>query len=259
MTSSKKLVLLGTGIKSVSHLSQEALPYIKQADCVLHLLNESVMAEHIQKLNNNCQPLDEIYFQYSDRNKSYQAISEAILSKLDEHDFISVVFYGHPTVFAEPGLQAIKKAKSRGIETLILPAISAQDCLFADLEIDPGKLGYTSIEVTEFLTKKRILDPCSHLILWQIGMLANFQHPKETINHHALNLLQAKLQQYYTENHQIIIYEAALYPGLQSRQQAISLSQLASASYTTLSTLYIAPSATATIDEKVCKALNLVF
>ena len=110
-----------------------------------------------------------------------------------------------------------------------------------------------------FLIKKRILDPCSHLILWQIGMLANFQHPKEISNHHALNLLQAKLQQYYTEDHQVIIYEAALYPGVQSRQQAISLSQLASASYTTLSTLYIAPSANATIDEKVCKALNLVF
>jgi uncharacterized protein YabN with tetrapyrrole methylase and pyrophosphatase domain len=79
-----------------------------------------------------------------------------------------VVFYGHPTVFAKSALDAVIKLEKENYVTKILPAISSEDCLFADLRIDPGSDGCQSYEATDFLIRRKKIDPTSHLILWQI-------------------------------------------------------------------------------------------
>jgi predicted XRE-type DNA-binding protein len=59
----------------------------------------------------------------------------------------------------------------------MLPAISADSCLYADLEIDPARDGCQSFEATDFLVHDRLVDSRSLLIHWQIGMIcdATFQ------------------------------------------------------------------------------------
>lgn len=257
MLSRNKLVLVGSGIKTLAHLTQEAQTYIEKADFVLYLLNEPVLEKYIKKLNANHESLEPYYFNHTIRNDAYSDIANHILLKASQYHFLTVVLYGHPTVFASPGLTALKKAKALGYETLILPGVSAEDCLFADLEINPGKEGCISIEASEFLFKKRMLDPYSHVLLWQVAMLGNLTH---TTNYQPINVkiaLLNKLLHYYSPQHELLIYEAAIYPGINPKIEKIRLEHLTNRNYSTLSTLYIPPKDTAPPDAETLTALNL--
>ena len=43
----KKLIITGSGIKSLSHLTVESQAAIEQADIVLYLLNEPILAQWV--------------------------------------------------------------------------------------------------------------------------------------------------------------------------------------------------------------------
>ena len=51
----------------------------------------------------------------------------------------------------------------------MLPGISAEDYMFADLEFDPCVYGCMTCEATEFLLRNRSLNPSTHNIIWQVG------------------------------------------------------------------------------------------
>ena len=53
----------------------------------------------------------------------------------------------------------------------MLPAISTEDTLFADLGIDIGRAGLQSYEATRFMYYKYNFDPCAGLLLWQVSVL----------------------------------------------------------------------------------------
>ena len=61
----ESLTLVGSGIKSLSHLTMEAKTYITQSEKVLYLVNEPAMKEWIQGANKNTESLDYLYFKYS--------------------------------------------------------------------------------------------------------------------------------------------------------------------------------------------------
>jgi uncharacterized protein YabN with tetrapyrrole methylase and pyrophosphatase domain len=84
------------------------------------------------------------------------------------HDVLGI-FYGHPGVFVSPTHRAIAIAREEGYKARMLPGISAEDCLFADLGIDPAINGCVTHEATELLMRDRALNPSVHNIIWQVG------------------------------------------------------------------------------------------
>lgn len=235
------LIIVGSGIKFMSHLTTEAKASIENSDKVLYLVNDPLMQEWIKTTNSSSESLDTLYANNASRNDNYRSISEYIIENLKKHKTLCVVVYGHPTVFVQPTLYAAESAKKEGFNVVIMPGISAEDCLFADLLIDPGSSGCQSYEATDFLLYQRNFDPCSHLILWQpyvIGVLRVVdQHDPVA----GLNLLVDYLSHKYTLDHQVIVYEAAQYPTFKPRILNTKLKQLPHSNITRLSTLYIPP------------------
>src|ERR1700722_13392083 len=135
---SASLVVVGSGIKFVSHLTTEAIAHIEKSEKVLYLVNEPAMKEWIQKKNKNSASLDPIYTQHEFRIDSYHAITDFILDEVRKNQHVCVVLYGHPAVFAKPGIDAVIQAKKEGYPAKMLPGISAEDCLYADLLINVG-------------------------------------------------------------------------------------------------------------------------
>jgi uncharacterized protein YabN with tetrapyrrole methylase and pyrophosphatase domain len=169
---------------------------------------------------------------------------------------VCVVLYGHPCVYSKPGLDAIIQASQEGFDTCILPGISAEDCLFADLKIDPSTFGCHSFEASDFLIYNRQLDPTCHVIFWQIdaiGLLDN----TSTVNTIGLELMIQKLCQYYPEEHQVIIYEASQYPGFKPRITSVCLKDLINTTLSRISTLYLPPAYKASPDKDILKKLNI--
>lgn len=57
-----KLIVVGSGIKSISHLTEETKRVIQNADKVVYLINEDNLKQWIQREAKNSESLDSIYF-----------------------------------------------------------------------------------------------------------------------------------------------------------------------------------------------------
>ena len=132
------LVIVGTGILTPAHLSQESINRIQSADVVHVLVPDPLGLSTVKKLNNNIKNLGDLYFNQqnekngSNRLEAYDLMVEAIMADVRLGLKVCAIFYGHPGVFVYPSHVSITKAIEEGYTAKMLPAISAVDCLFAD-------------------------------------------------------------------------------------------------------------------------------
>lgn len=251
------LTIVGSGIKFKSHLTTEAEAYIKQSDKVLFLVNEPAMQLWIKANNPNAESLDPLYTKHRLRIDCYQGITDYILKTLKEGLHLCVVLYGHPTVFAKPALDAAIQASEEGFDVRVLPGISAEDCLFADLMIDPGRYGCQSFETTDLLVHRRQFDPRSHLILWQVGIIGALDHPRSHDNTKGAQALVRYLSQHYALEHKVFLYEAAQYPHFMPKIEKLPLCDLPQVEISRIATLYVPPVAKAPVDNEALEELGI--
>src|SRR5439155_18779118 len=138
----------------------------------------------------------------------------------------------------------------------MLPAVSAEDCLFADLGVDPGATGCQSYEATDFLLRQRQVDPTAALILWQVSVIGERIYstaPRE----HRLSVLVDYLTRWYGGGHSVTLYEAAPYPIADPLIESLVLEELPRAEPTPLATLYVPPIATRAPDPEMAARLGL--
>lgn len=235
------LVVVGSGIKFVSHLTSEARAYIRHADIVLYLVNDPAMKTWIQQNHLHAESLETLYTKYPLRIDCYRAITSHILATLRVGQHVCVVTYGHPVVYAQSTLDAVLQAKKEGYDAKALPGISALDCLYADLLIDPGACGCQSFDATDFLLRHRRVDPSSHLILLQIGYIGAIGHHQSDANKKGIRLLVDYLEQEYPIDHEVLLYEAAQYAGFHPRVERLPLQKLSEARFSPITTLYVPP------------------
>jgi hypothetical protein len=237
------LVVVGTGIQIAGQLTPEALAWIKRADRLLYAVGDPVAAEAVRQLNPGAaESLAPLYADDKPRMATYNEMIDRILDCVGSGMLTCVAAYGHPGVSAYPFHQAIRQARALGYPARMLPAVSAADCLFADLGIDPTTHGCQSFEATDFLLHGRLVDPSAALILWQIGLVGDLLFHHDGFNPALLPLLVERLGRFYPADHVCTLYEAAAYPGLEPTIRLGRLSALAELPVTWESTLYIPPS-----------------
>lgn len=251
------LTVVGTGIQLVGHLTLAAKAWIEQADQVLFAVADPVTAKWLQSLNATAQALP-YNTDNQRRTETYREMVETILAPVRQGLSVCAVFYGHPGVFADPAHEAIKQARREGFRAQMLPGISAEDCLFADLGLDPGKNGCQSFEATDFLIRRRQFDPTSSLILWQIAFTGNLGFYQEKGHLHGITVLTEVLETHYASDHEVIVYEAAVYyPVCEPVIQPIPLFKLPETSVSLVSTLYVPPLAPGSVDREMMVRLGM--
>lgn len=235
-----QLIVVGTGIQ-IGQLSIEAASAIVRADRVHYSVTEPVVEAVICALSASAMPLMPLYELGKPRSESYEQMVETILGSLREGYRTAAVFYGHPGVFAFPPHEVVRRARAEGFRARMLAAVSAEDCLFADLGIDPAESGCQSLEATDFLLRTRTVDPSQALILWQVGVLGERDYQGASYELKALPLLVRKLQETYPAGHPAIVYEAASTISAAPRIERIMLQTLVAARLTPISTLVVPP------------------
>lgn len=254
---SGSLTVVGTGIQFVGQMTIEAQAHIKQAEKVLFLVYDPIMADWIIDINPSAESLYPCYQQGESRMIAYEAMIERILCEVRKGLSVCAAFYGHPGVFVYPSHKAIKQARLEGYSAKMLPGISAEDCLFADLGIDPATTGCQSFEATDFLIYKRKFDTGCALILWQIGCIGDPTFSLEPDSTGGLRVLTEYLCQYYDATHPAIIYEAAEYPIFEPSIEQLPLAKLPETHIPPLSTLYLAPHTQAPLDDEMLARLGI--
>ena len=122
------------------------------------------------------------------------------------------------------------------------PGISAEDCLYADLGIDPGSFGCQHYEASQFMFYQRRIDPSAYLVLWQVGIAGDRSLSRFATGAGYRRLLVELLAQDYPLAHEVIAYEAATLPITTPRMGKMLLSGIVEADLGMETTLVIPPS-----------------
>ena len=252
------LTIVGTGFVAGGQATLEAVGAIVAAEKLFYLTSDPLTAYWIQKLNPSAESLADAYAPSRDRGDTYAEMAERLLAPARAGARVCAAFYGHPGVFVDPSHAAIAQARREGIVARMQPGISAEDCLFADLGLDPGEFGCQSFEATDFLLYRRRFDRYSLLVLWQIGAIGVMDfRPGLLWSRKGLRVLTDVLLESYPRDHRITVYEASSFAMCAPRLDHMTLSRLPRARVTVASTLVVPPAGDARLDGKMLALLGL--
>ncbi|MCH8538479.1 MAG: hypothetical protein LAT66_12015 [Alkalimonas sp.] len=238
---SGSLVCVGTGMTLGSHISPLSRSYIEQADVVFVLVADGITEQWIEGMNADVRSLQPFYKEGKSRLLSYQQMVAAILTEVRAGKNVVGAFYGHPGVFALVPHKAISTAREEGYQAHMEPGISAEDCLYADLAIDPGSKGCQHYEASQLMFYHRVIDPSAYLILWQLGVAGDKSLTKFATEAAYRQLLVDILLEQYPPEHKVYLYEAACLSVQSKRVECIVLQQLPEAEVSLKTTLVIPP------------------
>ncbi len=180
---------------------------------MLYLVADPIAALRLEALNPNARSLDSLYEAGKDRYRTYEEMADAFLEPARSGLRSCAVLYGHPGVFGLPAHTAVAQARAEGIPARMLPAISALDCLFADLGVDPGTTGLQCYEATYFVERKPPVDPDATLVLLQVGMIGERGGDPTPAVAGRFRQLTEQLQKLYGAGREAALYTASPYPG----------------------------------------------
>ena len=240
MPDSGRLSIVGTGIRPGGQLTTEARHLIAAADQVLTVV-DGLALNVLKAINPATESMQDCYAVGRQRDDSYAEMVSRLLAPLSQGKHVCGAFYGHPGVFVWPAQEAIRQARAAGHSANLYPGISAEDCLFADLGVDPAVHGCQSYEASDFLLYPRKIDPTAALILWQPAALGDHSRSTFKTDPAWVQVLADVLQADYPADHPVIIYEAATFPLEPPQIESVPLTQLHQARLSQLSTLYLAP------------------
>lgn len=246
--SEASLVCVGTGMTLGSHISPLSRSYIEQADVVFVLVADGITEKWIEQMNADVRSLQPYYLEGKSRMVTYREMVAAMLAEVSAGKKVVGAFYGHPGVFAWVPHNAIKQARELGYNAHMQPGISAEDCLYADLGIDPGSFGCQHYETSQFMFYKRNIDTAAYLILWQVGVAGDRSLAKFTTDSEYRKVLIKLLADYYPPEHEVILYEAATLPIQPNRIEHLPISALPDACMDLKTTLIIPPATKAELN-----------
>lgn len=255
--STRELVIVGTGINGANHLTAEALCHIRNSGKVIYCVADLVIERQIKTLNSNTENLYHLYGDDKPRRQTYIEMVEHIISALGEFEKVCTVFYGHPGIFVWPSYRAIQRARRDGINAYMLPAVSALDCLFADVGFDPSRYSCQIFEATDLLIRSKKIDTSASVIIFQIGCVGDLGFRFRGYDRRNVPILSDYLAKYYGQDYEVILYEASQYPLCPPMIERLPISGLADAKPTGITTMYIPPKVLAPIDQGMLRRLGL--
>lgn len=246
MSSKGSLACVGLGMMLGAHLSPRSRACIEQAEVVFALVSDPIVELWVQELRPDMRSLQPCYGDGSaagkPRRDSYREMVEAMVAEVRAGRRVCGIFYGHPGVFAVVPHRAIAKAREEGFPAVMEPGISAEDCLYADLGIDPGTFGCQHFEAGQFLCYRRRVDPSAYLVLWQVAVVGDRSTRRfATGAAYRRLLIEVLVEAGYPPQHELIAYEAATLPIGEPRMEHMPLADFESTQLRLQTTLVIPP------------------
>lgn len=251
------LTVVGLGIQLVVQVTLETRAELEAAEDLLYVTAEPAAGAWLEQLNPSARSLGSHYEPGRSRSEIYAAMVEEILDTVRRGSRVCAAFYGHPGVFVSPSHEAVRRARAEGYRARMLPGISAEACLFADLGVNPGERGWQSYDATAFLVRQHRVDPTAPLVLWQVDLIGKLDYvPDPDLT--GLPVLKEYLLGIYPPEHEMVFYAASPYPVAGPIVQPVPLSRLDELEIAPMSTLYVPPLPPRPSDPAILERLGIV-
>lgn len=256
-----QIVVIGSGLSFVD-FTRDAEEELLSADAVFHCVYDKVTQTWIGQIRPDAYDLRILYGENIDRHLTYVRMAEAMLHFVRLGKKVVAVLYGHPGVFAMPAHRAVHIARSEGHQAKMRPGISALDYLVADIGFDPALPGLATFEATDMLLRKRRIDPTLHVVLWQVGVVGEFQFSPGGFENRGFEMLVARLKETYGPDWEVTHYIAPQYVGIEPLIERIPVARLLDETtrkaISSLSTFYIEPKVEVDTDRDISLQLGFI-
>lgn len=256
MKDSGSLVCVGLGMTLGSHITPLSRSYIEKSDVVFAGTSDGIIELWLAKMHPDVRSLQPFYREGKSRMETYRQMVEAILTEVRAGKKVCGAFYGHPGVFAWPPHKAIEIARSEGYHAHMEPGVSAEDCLYADLGIDPGKYGCQHYEASQLMFYRRRIDTSAYLVLWQVGVAGDQSLARFATGAAYRQVLVDVLARDYPLHHELIIYKGVTLPTQQPKIERLALGKLPNADIDMHATVVIPPATALRPDMEIRQRLS---
>ncbi|TAM28366.1 MAG: hypothetical protein EPN68_05370 [Rhodanobacter sp.] len=233
---------MGLGMTLGSHLSPLARSHIEQSDVVFAALSDAIVEQWLEQMHPDVRSLQP-YYGKGDKSRAvtYREWVEVMMAEVRAGKKVCAVFYGHPGIFAWSPHEVIKLARAEGFQAHMEPGISAEDCLYADLGIDPGRYGCQHYEASQLLFYETPINTGACLVLWQVGLVGDRSMKRFATGPEYRQVLVDVLSQDYPLDHELIIYRGATLPIEQPRIRRVLLRDLPATDVSADETMVLPP------------------
>lgn len=163
-----------------------------------------------------------------DRLRTYSAMAADVLDGAVTGGPVALAVYGHPLVLSVPCSIVRRMGPGMGLRVTVLPAVSALDCLSAELGVDLVAMGLQTHEATDLLLYDRPILPQLATVLWQVGALETRLHsPGLRSRPERFGRLTGHLLRFYPPEHPVVAVCAAVSTRASSEIHRFTLTDLA--------------------------------
>ena len=252
------LYIVGLGIRGASQVTKETEGVLRRCRRVFSAAVFPQMNRYLRTICPDVIDLNFLRRQGEIRLKVYERMVEMVLEGAGESPPVALATYGHPLVYMAPSRWLLHRAPQCGLTVKMLAAVSSIDCLFVDLQLDPGPGGLQMYGANALLLRKRPLQPDVPCLILQPGSVETGldsmnvgSRPKR------FRRLKEYLLGFYPPTHEVIVATApSALKGLPV-QKGVTLGKLESA-HTHLyqdATLYIPPRASRPVMDRKFESL----
>ena len=256
-----ELTVIGSGIEAAGFTSADELR-IRDADEVFFCVADPATVVWVKALRPDAYDLYVLYDDGKPRYLTYMQMAEAMLHFVRLGRRVLAIYYGHPGVFVLSTHRAIAIARREGHRAVMRAAVSALDTLCADLGIDPSQPGLQTFEATDMLIRRRRVDTCVHLVLWQVGLIGELGYRRRGFLNSGFSILLDYLEEAYGPGHTVVNYVGSRYPGIDPVVDVRTIAAFrdpdAQAAVTGISTFYLPPKAAAPVHPDTLRKLGLL-
>jgi precorrin-3B methylase len=206
------IYIVGLGIVNIDQITREAEACIKKSKQVFYIEKGIGIDEFLTQLCPNVTNLSTEYVINGDRLKTYHTMAAKVLEAALNNPPVTFALYGHPTIFAYPPFLVYEAAKELDLKVKVMPGISAMDCIFSELMIDPATNGIQMFEATDLLIRQRPLQTDVPVLLWQIGAVETALYSRSVSKPKRFERIKNYLLKFYPGEHLVQSIYCSNYP-----------------------------------------------
>jgi len=238
------IYIVGLGILNVDHVTRETEGVLRRCHEVLYVDTGVATKAFLEGL---CPRITDLYqtsyAEDSPRLDAYHHMAARVVDAAMAHPPVAFAMHGHPIVGVYAPFLIRDMARMLDLKVQVLPGISAMDCLFAELMVDPCVSGMQMYEATDLLLRRRTLHPDVPALIWQIGNVETRLHTSRVSKPERFERFRAFLMRFYPPAHPVTAYYAAPHPLMPSTVLSFPLSEMCVDAYRLHAgfTLYVPP------------------
>ena len=221
------IFIVGLGVLNVDHVTRETEAVLRRSNEVLYVDTGVATRAYLEGLCPKVTALYETsYAEDAPRLNAYARMAARVVDAAMDHPPVTFAMQGHPIVGVYAPFLIRDLARILNLEVIVLPGISAMDCLFAELMVDPCVGGMQMYEATDLLLRRRPLQPDVPLFIWQIGNVETRLHTTRVSRPERFARLRDYLLRFYSPHHRITAAYSTSHPLMPSTIRRFALADI---------------------------------